>query len=148
MIQQGITEQLLYGCFLAFMVLITVAGIVTISYIVRHRQLFAEQLRTFFKSPPGRLFAIGCGIFLASQLSGEIVEEFLEERLVAMGTSTCVLAEPLELIASMLLARSMVRLWHAERCYLPAEVVHNRQARRVAAAASETAEQQGSYAAA
>jgi len=123
MIQQGITEQFLYGSFLVFMALITVVGAVTISYIVYHRKLFAEQLRKFFKAPAGRLFIAGVGLFLGAQLSDEIVEELFEDQLAAMGTSSCVMAEPLELIASMLLARSMVRLWHMERCYLPAAAV-------------------------
>ena len=123
MIQQGITEQFLHGSFLVFMVLIIVVGAVTISYFVRHRKLLAEQSRAFFKAPAGRLFIAGVGLFLAAQLSDEIVEELFEDQLAAMGTSSCVMAEPLELIASMLLVRSMVRLWHMERCYLPAAAV-------------------------
>jgi hypothetical protein len=122
----GMSQEFLHRSFLVFMVLMIVVGAVTISYIVRHRKLFAKELQAFCKHPAGRFFMAGCGLYLLSQLTGEIVEDAFKAQLTAAGMSHCVVAEPLELIASMLLARAMVRVWHMQRCYLPAAVLRER----------------------
>ena len=131
----GLSEQFLHTSLLVFLGLVIVIGTITITYLVRHRKVFVEELLVFYKKPWGRYFMMGFGLYLASQLTGELVEEVLEDQLAAIGTSYCVIAEPLELIASMLLMRSMMALWHGQRCYLPAAVL---RARAVAASTIPT----------
>ncbi len=119
MIEQGISAQFLYVSFLIFVAAMIVAGIVTIGYIIRHREAFVEQAREFSKSTAGKLFIAGMSIYFAAQLMAELVEEVMEDQLEAMGTSDCIIAEPMELIATLFLMRGMIRFWHDGRFYLP-----------------------------
>lgn len=57
---------------------------------------------------------------------------------VGAGISHCVVAEPLELIASMLLSRAMVRAWHMQRRCLPAAVLRERAVAKHLVAAGHT----------
>ncbi len=89
------------------------------SYLYRRRRVLARELKSFFATAAGRYFAVGCGLYIGTQLTGRVFELLtnLDNRLVG---------EPLECVASACFMVCMVSLWHAAarrapRCPQPSQ---------------------------
>lgn len=134
----GLSAQFLHTYFLVFLAVILVVGVPATIYIIRKRDQFVRELRVFIRTPSGRFFLAGIGLYVGSAILAEAFEDLLAAQLASAGLSEALIAEPLELVAAMLLARSMVALWHGQRCYLPLRVVAEIRAHRNVLAAVST----------
>ena len=57
---------------------IVVPAVAILVYAFVYRRAFTRDLKQFLRSGPCKLVAVGAGLYFVAQLSGRLVEEFIE----------------------------------------------------------------------
>ena len=138
----GLSTEMLHTSMMVFLGVVIVVAVVLVVYFHRRREVFHRQLREFIHTLWGRLFLVGCGLYVAALLLCRVTDKIFEAWMEANGVSSCIIAEPLELIGAIFFAGSMLALWHGQLSASPVQSAGVGGQAQLAAAATAPGEDQ------
>ena len=118
--EKSLGHQQLRPLFEMHWIAVTVAltcAVLLLVHLYRHRRVFPAELRELPRTAHGLLFLWGLGIYLGSQLAGELFDVLLGRGFFPhyrqmFGFSHRIIAEPLECVASLCFLISIIALWN------------------------------------
>ena len=108
------SPETLYAVHLATSLVLVALVAVAAVYLLRHRRLFARQLRGLAGAGHGRYFLLGLGGFLGAHALGKIIH-YIKEAVGDEYFAHRLLEEPVEFWAAMAFYFSMLAMWTALR---------------------------------
>jgi hypothetical protein len=105
------SPETLYAIHLVTSIVLAVLVVVAVTYLLRHRCLFARQLRALPAAAHGRYFLLGLGLYLGAHALGKVINYAKKAAPELRSFAHRLLEEPLEFWAATALLFSMLALW-------------------------------------